>query len=171
MPETHPSLAAPSTRREVGACFRSTAHPGGASVALAYSQAMVPPLAATLIPLMLFALAAVLTGRRLWPYFFWAGPPALAVAWAWARFQMRRVPAEVCVRPAQNAAAVRSVHDVLHGTLLTWHHAARLRTEREAHESTALRLDLGDTSHRLLLDRWPEADALREALHRAVRSG
>ena len=144
------------------------AHPDGASTGLIYSRAMVSPLAATLVPLMLFALAAVLMEQRIWPYFFWAGPLALVVAWGWARFQLSRRLAEVQVRPTQGTAAVRSVHEVLHDTPPVWHWAARLRIEREAHESTALRLDLGDTSHRLVLSRWPQADALQEALRDAT---
>lgn len=162
-----PQTAAPSVpaRGDAEVFFHSTAHPEGRPAALVYSRAMVGPLNVLLVPLMLFALAAVLLGQRIWPYFFWACVPALLLAWAWARFQLGRLPAEVNVRPAQGEAAVRSVHDVLHDRPPVWHRAARLRLEREA-----LRVDLGDTSHRLLVSRWPQAEALSEALRRAARS-
>ena len=152
-----------STRGDEAMCFQSTAHPQGASAALAYSRAMARPLGATLIPLMLFALAAALTGHRIWPHFFWASAGALVVAWGWARFQLARTPAEVRVRPDQQNAALRSVRDVLRAAPPDWRPALRLRVEH-----TALRLDLGDTSHRLLTSRWPQAEALQEALRRAV---
>jgi hypothetical protein len=160
-----PAPAGSSTRRAAEACFHSRAHPEGDSAALVYSRAMVPALGMTLIPLMLFALAGVLLGQRIWPYFFWAALPAPAVAYGWARFQLGRTVAEVRARPDQQAAAVRSVRDVLHEAPPAWQHAVRLRVERDA-----LRLDLGDTSHRFHDDRWPDADALQDALRRAVRS-
>ena len=163
MPPASTPPEAPSERGQQY-CFQSNSHPRGASAALVYSRAMVPPLAATLVPLMLLALAAVLMGGRIWPHFFWMAPPALALSWGWARFQLGRVIAEVCVRPGQGAAAVRSIHEVLAGTTPQWHRAARLRLERRA-----LRLDLGDTSYRLLLDRWEQAEDLRNALRQTVQ--
>lgn len=142
--------------------FRSTAHPGHQPAALVYARAMVRPLAAVMLPLMLFALAAALQGLVLWPYLAWGAPAALVAAWGWARFQLRRTPAEVRIRFAADLpVAVRSARDVLRGAPLQWHRLGRLRTSREA-----LRLDLGDTSHRLLRRRWPTDEALLEALQR-----
>lgn len=161
------SPAKPPSARSSERNFQSASHPRGASAALVYSRAMVRPLSMTLIPVMVAALAAILAEQRIWPHVFWGAGLALAVAWSWAQFQMRRTLAEVRVRPSQQAAAVRSVRGVLRGTPPDWHPIVRVRPERMP---PALRLSLGDTSYRLLKRRWPNADALEDALQRATHA-
>lgn len=148
-------------------CFRSVAHPRGASAALVYSRAMVPALGATFVPLMLAVMAATLAGQRIWPHVFWGAGVALAVAWGWAQFQVRRTPAEMRVRPSQQVAAVRSVRGVLRGDAPDWRPLVRVRPERVP---PALRVHLGDTSYRLFQRRWPRFDVLGDALRRAGRA-
>jgi hypothetical protein len=150
---------------EAERCFRSVAHPGEASAALVRSRAMVRPLVVTFVPVMVAALAATLAGQRIWPHLFWSAGVALTLAWGWAEFQMRRTPAEVLVRSAQQAAAVRSVHGILRGDAPNWQPLVRARPERMP---AALRLSLGDRTHRLLGHRWPRLDALEDALQRAL---
>lgn len=161
MPHPTTQNEAQTEAKEAPLCFRSTAHPGDASAALVYSRAMARPLGVALTPVMLAALMTVLAGQRIWPHFFWGMGLALGVAWAWARFQLSRTLAEVQLRPGRRVAAARTVRDVLGDARPEWRRLVRVRTERVP---PALRLHLGDTSHRLLKRRWPRADELREAV-------
>ncbi|PSQ81722.1 MAG: hypothetical protein BRD46_01410 [Bacteroidetes bacterium QS_8_68_15] len=161
MPHTTTQDEAKTEAKAPALCFRSTAHPGDASAAAVYSRAMVRPLGAALTPVMLATLAAVLAGQRIWPQFVWGMGLALTAAWSWARFQLSRTLAEVQVRADRRTAAMRSVRDVVRSADPEWRRLVRVRTERVP---PALRLHLGDTSHRLLTHRWPQADELRKAL-------
>lgn len=147
--------------------FRSAAHPQGASAALVYARALVAPLAACTLPVMLGALAAALQGLSVMPFLTAGFPAALLAAWLWARFQLYRTLAEVHVRPCANtyaAAAVRTVPECLGAAPrpLVWQRVHDLRAGR-----AALGLALGRESYTLRQAEWPDFDALREALRQA----
>ncbi len=150
--------------------FHSTAHPEGAPAALVYARALVAPLAACALPVMLGALAAALQGLSVLPFLTAGFPAALVAAWLWTRFQLRRTLAEVHIRPepegrTYGAAAVRTVPECLGAAApLTWRRVHDLRASRGA-----LEVALGRESYTLPHAAWPAFDALREALRQARR--
>lgn len=149
--------------------FRSAAHPDGRSAAHMHGRALVRPLAACMLPVMIVTLVAVLEGRRVLPALAAASVGALLLSSAWVHFQLRRTPAAIYV--TDGYAAVRSVWHVLQGQRsgLDWMPVLDVR-ER----SSGVRATIGYESFALDEADWPDhgrlIDALVNALHHSPRS-
>lgn len=143
------------------AVFRSTHHPGGAPSALIYGHALVRPLGACMIPVMIGITTAVLEQLSILPYLTWGVPAAMLTAIGWTRFRLGTTVAEVHVRTGQ--AAVRSVHDCLwsHAPLI-WDPIHDLRKG-----SDALYLTVGWETYALPYAEWPDHQALLDELQSA----
>lgn len=144
--------------------FTSRHHPEGAPSALVYGQALIRPLGACMIPVMLGATSAVLQQLPVLPYLTWGTPAALVAAIAWTRFHLGITPAELHIRTGQ--AAVRSVYDCLWSSSpLIWEEIHDIRQG-----SDALYLTLGWETHTLHYADWPDHRALLDALQSARHS-
>ena len=143
--------------------FYSTAHPAGTSAGLVWARALVRPLAAALLPVMVVTLVAALEGAGLLP-FLWGGfPGAIAAAMLWTRYRLAQTPAEIHVRGAE--AALRTVTDVLRHGRLTWRPVLDLRKTQ-----TTFVIALGRTHYELDDADWPDVRALLDALQRARKA-
>ncbi|GIV59702.1 hypothetical protein GQ464_003255 [Rhodocaloribacter litoris] len=140
--------------------FRSTLHPGTAPATLVYGRALVRPLGACVLPVMVGALLAVLQEAPALAYLTRGFPAALAVAMLWTHFRLRALPAEVQVVPG--AAAVRTVWACARNEPPAWFRILDLRLTPDA-----LQVTLGYTPYTLPFDRWPEHDDLLAALQEA----
>lgn len=143
------------------AVFTSAAHPEGQPWALVYAGALIKPLGACMLPVMIVTLVAVLEQQPVLPYLMWGFPGALALASLWTRFRLSRTPAEVHVRAGQ--AAVRSVHECLQtDPPLIWQRILEIRDG-----SSALFVTLGLDTYTFRHDEWPQHPELMKALKRA----
>lgn len=140
--------------------FASTQHPQGAGAALVYGRALVLPLAACVVPVMLLTLAAALQGRFLAPYLYGGWPAAFLLAVVWTRLRLARTPAEVRVR--SDAAALRTVLDCALGRPPRWQRVFDLRQA-----PASVEMALGRDAYELRHEDWPEHEALLTALRRA----
>lgn len=145
--------------------FESVHHPGDAPAALVYGRALATPLGFCTLPVMIATAAAALQQQPIWPFLAWGLPLALGVAAAWTRFRLGSTPAEVRIRDHQ--AAVRSVHDCVHGhrqgtPALHWQWIHDIRNGPDA-----LIVTMGFETHRFLYAAWPNHRALLGALQSA----
>ncbi len=130
-----------------------------------YGRALVQPLAACMLPVMIATLVAALEGLSLLPFFFWGFPGALVLASAWTAFRLRATPAEVHVD--ENGGAVRMVWEVLDGrTALPWQGVHDLRLYKRT-----LIVTVGYQTYELDAADWPDFDALFDALREARHAG
>lgn len=141
--------------------FHSHHHPENRSAGLVYARALIDPLAACSLPVMIGATTAALQGHATWPYLVWGFPGALLLASVWSQFTLATTIAEVRFRDGK--CAVSSVHDVLRERPPEW---ASLYDVGEA--SGAVELYLGWTTHILSREDWPEFAELRSAARRAT---
>lgn len=137
--------------------FRSLAHPGGAPAAAVFGAAVVRPLAACMLPLMVVTLVDVLRGGGAVAYVGVAYPLALVVATVVTGFLLRTRPAELHV--TDDAAAVRTVWECLDDAPLRFGPVVDLRRHRDGFVVT-----LGHTTYEERDADWPEAAALVDAL-------
>lgn len=93
-------------------------HPGGTSFALVWGSALLRPLAATMLVVMLGALTRALLEEDPLDLVVWAAPLAVLVAMGWTALTLRRRPAELVADPATGRADIRSVWDVVRGAPL-----------------------------------------------------
>ncbi len=140
--------------------FRSVEHPGSAPPALVYGRALVTPIGVCLLPVMIGALVAALQGYPALSYLLVGFPGAIAVAMLWTHYRLRTTLAEIRVRP--DAAALRTVWECAREEPLRWMRVLDLRTNRSAIEAT-----VGRGTYALRTARWPEHEALLEALRQA----
>ncbi len=143
--------------------FHSVHHPGDEPAARVYGRALVKPIAATVLPLMIAVTASALQLGVVWPYVMWGLPTSLAVASVWTRFRLGNQPAEVRLQPGQ--AAVRSVHDVLTGTPPDFQPIHDVRVT-----SDTLSVMVGYTTLAIEAPDWPAYNQMKEAF-RSARHG
>ncbi|GIV61146.1 MAG: hypothetical protein KatS3mg044_0012 [Rhodothermaceae bacterium] len=143
--------------------FRSTEHPGGASPALVYGRALVRPIGACMLPVMIGALLAVLEGAAALPWLVAGFPAALVTAMLWTHLRLRTTPAEVQVVPG--GAALRSVWECARDLPARTARILDLRTTPDA-----LLVTLDYTSYALPYRAWPDHEALLSALQEARRA-
>lgn len=141
--------------------FRSAHHPGDAPSALIYGRALVRPLGACMLPVMIGATTAVLEQLAVLPYLTWGAPAALLAAMAWTRFRLGTTVAEIHIRTGQ--AAVRSVHDCLWTrAALIWNPIHDIRKDADV-----LHVTIGWETYTLPYEEWPDHQALLDALQSA----
>lgn len=137
--------------------FRSTAHPDTASLAAVYARAVVRPVAACMLPLMVVTLVDVLQGLPVLRYLVFAYPVALGVAGIVAAFRIRTTPAEIHVAP--DSAAVRTVWECLVTAPLRPAPVVDLRRTKDGFV-----VAIGHTTYEERDRHWPDVDALLDAL-------
>ena len=135
-------------------------HPGDEPAARVYGRALVKPVAATVLPLMIAVTASALQLGVVWPYVLWGLPTALAVASVWTRFRLGNQPAEVRLQPGQ--AAVRSVHDVLTGTPPDFQPIHDVRVSADT-----LTVMVGYTTFAFEAADWPDYNQFKEEFESA----
>jgi hypothetical protein len=140
--------------------FESTYHPGDDPASRVWGRALVKPVGATVLPLMIAVTVSALQLGVVWPYVAWGLPAALGVATVWTRFRLGSLTAELRVQSGQ--VALRSVHDVLTGTPPEFEPLYDVRVT-----SRSLNLSLGWTALNLDARNWPEFEALKGALESA----
>ncbi|PEN15054.1 hypothetical protein CRI94_01840 [Longibacter salinarum] len=140
--------------------FKSVHHPGKASAVRVYGEALVAPLGACMLPLMIMATVQVLEGIDPFPYVVVAAPIAIVVAVGWTRFRLASRLAELHTYPGM--AALRSVDEVVRDVDLDWRPVFDVR---EAPDK--IHVTLGHETHTLLDRDWPGHDVLLGALRSA----
>lgn len=141
--------------------FNSCHHPGKRPAALVYGSALVRPVAATMLPLMIAMTTIVLQSGTVWTWAVWGVPIALTLATMVTHHRLSRQTAELHLRG--EVVALRSVSDVIYDRDLEWDPLFDVRTTRYAVEFSA-----GWTTHTLSRDDWPEDEALGRALQHAL---
>lgn len=137
--------------------FHSVHHPEGLPATHVVGRALVKPVAACVVPVMIGATVAVLQWTSAWPYFSVGLPVALGLASVWTHFTLRRTPAALHLRPGE--AAVQSVYDVLRGHPIDWHPVLDARlTHSKTH------LTLGLDTQTLTRSTWAEFDDIQDAV-------
>lgn len=150
----HPSLV--SLQRSV-AEFQSTHHPGSASAVRVYGEALVGPIGACMLPLMIMATVQVLEKVDPLPYVATLTPVALVIAVTWTRFRLGARIAELHTYPGM--AAIRSIDDVVHNRSLDWRPVFDVRETPDR-----IHVTMGHETHTFLDAQWPGHDDLLEAL-------
>jgi hypothetical protein len=140
--------------------FRSVDHPGTTPPAFVYGRALVRPIGVCMLPVMIGALVAALQGYPALSYLLVGFPGAIAVATLWTHYRLRTTLAEVRVRP--DAAALRTIRECARDEPPVWQRVLDLRTTRSTLEAT-----IGRGTYTIRTARWPEHDALLEALRHA----
>lgn len=141
-------------------CFRSRKHPGGRSLALAWSLRLAPALSATLLSVCLLVLIRALQHQPILPYLLGGLTAGTLVAVAWTAFDVRRRVVECCLDGVR--AAVRTEWDVLTDAPLAWRYVYDLRKQRDGFS-----LALSDATYDLDDADWPELASLLSALQTA----
>lgn len=137
--------------------FKSADHPDGLPRPVVYSRALVLPLAATMLPVMIGTLVAVLEGLPVLPYTFWAAAAAVLFATAWTSFNLRRRVAEIRIEGPW--VQVRSIADVAVHRAEPAHRVLDVRNYGSwAHVTVGL------TSFELERAKWPGFEELIDAL-------
>lgn len=137
--------------------FISRAHPGDASAPAVFASAVVRPLAACMLPLMVVTLVDVLQGGSVVAYIGFAYPLALLVATLVTGFLLRTRPAELHV--TADAAAVRTVWECLTDAPYGFGPVVDLRQQRDGFVVT-----IGHTTFEERAADWPDATLLVETL-------
>lgn len=137
--------------------FHSIHHPEGLPPSHVVGHALVRPVAACVVPVMIAATVAVLQWTSAWPFFSVGLPIALGIASLWTHFDLHRKPAVLHLRPGQ--AAIQSVYDVMRDRSPDWR---PLLDARLSHSKVNLTLGLST----LTIERstWPEFDAVEDAV-------
>lgn len=143
--------------------FTSTHHPGDQSWTRVVGRALVRPIAATVLPVMIVVTTRALQLGVVWPYVAWGLPMALLAASAWTRFKLGHQIAEIRLQPGQ--AAVRSVHDVLVDNRIEWQSLHDVRVT-----ARSLTVSVGWTAFELKGANWPRFEDLQNGLE-AARHG
>lgn len=129
----------------------------------AFSRAVVRPVAACMLPVMILTLVAALEGLPILPYVIWAAGGALLIASLWTSFGLRRRIAEI--RVDDEWAYVRSVSDVVSDR-----HGRSERVIDVRDYGTWASVTIGLTTYELDGSSWLNFDGLLEALRRAWTS-
>lgn len=144
--------------------FVSTSHPGTLPWQVVYGRALVRPLAACMLPVMIITLVAVLEGVQILPGAFWAAAGALFVASTWTTFRIQSEVAEI--RIGVDLVAVRTVWEILNNVDPQWEHILDVRDY-----GRWMHVTIGLGSYELDRKRWPQYDDLARVLRRRSRQG
>jgi len=144
--------------------FHSTHHPGDTPRRYVIGEALVRPVAACVLPVMIGATASVLEWHPIWPYMAVGLPTALVAATAWTHFTLSWTPATLHLRA--NEVGVQSVAQVLYGRPPQWHPLLDARLT-----PNTIHLTVGLETVTLKRADWPEFDALQDAVRRARQTG
>ena len=137
-----------STASEVQT-FVSRAHPRSLPFGIVYGRAIVRPIAACMLPVMILTLVAVLEGLQIFPGVLWGTAAAFVAASAWTSFRLHRELAEIRIH--SETACMRTVWDVLQDAPADWRPVLDVRDYGSwAHAS------VGDASFEIERDQWPE---------------
>lgn len=141
--------------------FKSCYHPGERSRAAVYGRALVRPLAAGMLPLMIITLVAFLEGHPALMYFLAGAAVVIALSSIWTGFQLKRTAAALHV--SDDSAAVETVSDALDSSPNAgWAPVFDLR--EQVHAITAT---IGYVSYTLEAKNWPRFEEMADALIRA----
>lgn len=151
-----------STASEV-LTFTSKAHPQSLPGAIVYGRALVQPIAACMLPVMILTLVAVLEGLRILPGFLWASGAALLIAAAWTSFRLQREVAEILI--SSDVACVQSVWEILNEARAECRQVLDVRDYGKWSHVT-----IGFTSYEIDRDRWDRYDELVAALKKCSRA-
>lgn len=137
--------------------FTSTRHPGELPWPVVYGRALVRPLAACMLPVMIVTLVAVLEGMRILPGAVWAAGVALFIASFWTTFRIQSDVAEI--RVDEDAASVRTVWEILNDVDAPPKPILAIRDY-----GTWMHLTVGLTNYELERSLWPRYDNLVRVL-------
>lgn len=143
--------------------FRSEAHPESLPWAVVYGRALVRPIAACMLPVMILTLVAVLEGVQILPGLFWASGAALLVASAWTSFRLQRDVAEI--RVGADLACVRTVWEILNEPRAEWQQVLDVRDY-----GTWAHVTVGYASYELDRERWSRYKEMVDALKACSRA-
>ncbi len=143
--------------------FTSEAHPRSLPWAVVYGQALVRPIAACMLPVMILTLVAVLEDVQILPGLLWASGAALLTASAWTSFRLQREAAELLV--SSETACVRTVWEVLNGVRAEWQQVLDVRDY-----GTWAHVTIGFASYEIDRERWVRYDELIAALKTCSRA-
>lgn len=143
--------------------FTSDAHPQSMPWGVVYGRALVRPIAACMLPVMILTLVAVLEGVQILPGLFWASGGALLVASAWTSFRLQREVAEIRVR--SDLACVRTVWEVLNEPCAEWQQVLDVRDY-----GTWAHVTVGFASYELDRGRWNRYGEMVDALRVSARA-
>lgn len=145
------------------AVFTSVHHPGARSYPLVFSQHVVRPISILFLPLMIVTLVAALSFQPVLDYLLLGFPAAIAIAFLWTGFNLRRQIAEV--RIVERSVAIRSTHEV------AWHRGdeERMLPLFDARDyGNWLVIAAGDADYVIERDEWPQYDELRLQLRDVI---
>lgn len=142
--------------------FHSVHHPGAAPPPLVYARALIRPLGACMLPVMIVATVLVLSRVDALIFVAWASPAAYLVASGWTAYNLGRTPAEMVV--TEDSAALRSIWQVARGKESDT--GGQVFWFRD--DGTVLNVSIGRVVVSLHPDEWPEGDVLANALDRAA---
>ncbi len=137
--------------------FQSIFHPEEKSAVRVYGEALVAPLGACMLPLMIMATIQVLQNIDPLPHVAALAPIAILFAIMWTRFRLRSTSAELHTYPGM--AALQSIDDVLQNRSLDWRPVFDVREAPDR-----LHVTMGHETHTLPDADWPGHDLLLDAL-------
>lgn len=143
--------------------FQSRAFPEAANWGVVYARALVRPVAACLLPVVLTTLVVALQGYPVQPFVWWMSGAALALASAWTTFRLQRTVAEI--RIDGPLAWVRTIADCVRdprGRHSEWEPVHDMRDYGRWCFVT-----VGLSSYTIEQDDWPFYEVLRDALRDA----
>lgn len=143
--------------------FASKSHPHSLPWAAVYGRALVRPIAACMLPVMILTLVAVLEGVLIFPGLLWASGGALLTASAWTSFRLQREVAEIRISP--DIVCVRTVWDVLNNARTEWAQVLDVRDY-----GTWAHVMIGFTSYEIDRDRWERYEDLVAGLKHCLRA-
>lgn len=141
----------------------SRAHPRSLPSGIVYGRAIVRPIAACMLPVMILTLVAVLEGLQIFPGVIWGTAAAFVAASAWTSFRLHRELAEI--RILSELACLRTVWDVLHDAPDEWRPVLDIRD----YGSWAL-ASVGDASYEIEREKWAEYKNMIAAFKRSARA-
>lgn len=141
--------------------FKSCNHPADRSPASVYGRALVRPLAAGMLPLMIITLVAFLEGHPALAYFLAGAAVVIVLSSVWTSFQLKRTVAAVHV--ADDSAAVVTVWDVLDSAAdAEWAPVFDLREQHRAITAT-----VGYVTYTFEAKNWPHFGEMTDTLVKA----
>lgn len=141
--------------------FVSTAHPGDLSWQVVYGRALVRPLAACMLPVMILTLVAVLEEATIIPGALWAAGGALFIASSWTTFRIQTEVAEI--RVGLDFVAIRTVWETLNSIEPPLQQILDVRDYGKW-----MHVTIGLTTYELDRRRWPRYKELGMALKRSA---
>lgn len=126
-----------------------------------YARAIVGPLGACTVPVMIGATVAALQGQTVWEFLIGGFPAALLVAVLWTHFRLSSTVAEVHLKPGK--CAIRSIQDVVRNAPPDWYPLYNVKVG-----PSYLELALGWETRICSRPDWPNYEQLRRSAQRAI---